>query len=44
MTGLDKIIKHIEDDASAAAGELILQAKKKAEQIKNTVKKVSADL
>lgn len=35
MTGLDKIIKHIEDDASAAAEELILQAKKKAEQIKN---------
>ena len=34
MTGLDKIIKHIEDDASAAAEELILQAKKKAEQIK----------
>lgn len=32
MTGLDKIIKHIEDDASAVAEDLILQAKKKAEQ------------
>ena len=35
MTGLDKIIKHIEDDASAAAEGVILQAKSKAEQIQN---------
>jgi len=33
MTGLEKIIKHIEDDASAAAKKLILQAKSDAEQV-----------
>lgn len=32
MTGLEKIIKHIEEDASTAAETVILQAKDKADQ------------
>ena len=38
MTGLDKIIKHIEGDASATAEELILQAKEIAEQMRKVAK------
>ena len=33
MTGLEKILKHIEEDASATAGAVIAEAKSKAEEI-----------
>lgn len=36
MTGLEKILKHIEDSASAKAGKLIDEANKKAEEIIRT--------
>lgn len=33
MTGLDKILKHIEDDASAAAGAILAKAKSEADKM-----------
>lgn len=38
MTGLDKILKHIEDDASVAAEAVIAQARNKADEITTAAK------
>jgi V/A-type H+-transporting ATPase subunit E len=38
MTGLDKILKHIEEDASIAAEAVIAQARKKADEITTAAK------